>query len=166
MKKSTKKVKPYWPVPKRPPCAHENPGKGSSTVMDIDFPVYGYRIGVLFADDVNETAGFYFTGFVPEKGTYAFHFPFKGENRAMIFLPFGTDINTIAHESYHAVRRMLEHIGIGLYEDAGIEQIDNEAVAYHLGYVVKRVVEFQKAALKSRKDFHAKLRNKKLKSSR
>ena len=151
-----KKEKPYWPVPKRPLNDDAKPGEGSSTVMEIDFPIFGYRIGVVFADDVDRTAGYYFSNFVPDEGTYAFHFPFKGENKAMIFLPFKANINTIAHESYHAVRRMLQHLGIGLYEDAGTEQIDNEAVAYHLGYVVGLLDVFQVAANKSMKEFHAK----------
>jgi hypothetical protein len=155
-----KQPKPYWPVPKRPVDATSKPGEGSSSVMDIYFPVFGYRIGVVFADDVNRTAGYYFSGFEPEKGTYAFHFPFKGENRAMVFLPFKVDVNTIAHESYHAVRRMLQHVGVGLYETAELEQIDNETMSYHLGYVVGRIAVFQKAALKSRRDFHAKTKHK------
>lgn len=164
--KKPKKAKSFWPVPMRPVGEVSKPGEGSSTIMDVNFPVFGYCIGVLFADDVNKTAGHYFKGFVPEEGTYAFHFPFKGENRSMIFLPFKADAGTIAHEAYHAVRRMLEHIGIGLYEDAGTTQLDNEGVAYHLGYLIQRIHVFQKASLKSRKEFHAKLRNKKLKSSR
>ena len=161
-----KKPKPYWPVPKRPISDTSKPGEGSSTVIDIDFPVFGYRIGVVFADDVNRTAGYYFSKFEPEKGTYAIHLPFTGENRAMIFLPFKADINTVTHEAYHAVRRMLEHIGIGLYETAGIEQLDNETVAYHLGYVVGRINAAQVAAIKSRREFHATARRRLQKSKR
>lgn len=154
------KTKSYWPVPKRPVGDDSKPGEGSSTVMDALFPVYGYRIGIVFADDVRRTVSYYFTNFdwKVEDGI-AFHLPFKHESRAMIFLPFDADPNTIAHECYHGVRRLLQHLGVGLYEDAGVEQIDNECVAYHLGYLVGLVHKYQKSANKSKREWHAKHKN-------
>jgi hypothetical protein len=42
----------------------------------------------------------------------------------------------LAHESWHAVRRMLCYMG------ASDLPIDNETVAYHLGYTVERATKF------------------------
>ena len=52
---------------------------------------------------------------------------------AYLFLPFDVRPATIAHESWHAVRRMLVFCGA---------ELDNETVAYHLGYLVGKIHEF------------------------
>ena len=46
-----------------------------------------------------------------------------------IFLKPDADLGTIAHECWHAVREMMKFVGAD----------DNETVAYHLGYLVKKV---------------------------
>jgi hypothetical protein len=50
-----------------------------------------------------------------------------------IILPFDAPCSSVAHEAWHAVRRMLDY--------CGAEQ-ENEVVAYHLGYVVNKIIHF------------------------
>jgi hypothetical protein len=57
----------------------------------------------------------------------------------LIVLPYMPGAGTIAHESWHAVRQMLDYCGAN-YE--------NEVVAYHLGYLVNQITAF---SLKFRK---------------
>jgi len=49
-----------------------------------------------------------------------------------IFLSLRPKASTIAHEAYHAIRRMFKYYDI---------KMENEAVAYHLGYLVERIHE-------------------------
>jgi hypothetical protein len=57
----------------------------------------------------------------------------KGENFSFMFFRPNPSINAIAHESWHVVRRIMDHLGADL---------DNEMVAYHLGYLVEKVFKF------------------------
>jgi hypothetical protein len=50
-----------------------------------------------------------------------------------MFLKPNVSVGTIAHESWHAIRAMFESIGV---------EIENETVAYHLGYLVNKVFRF------------------------
>jgi len=52
-----------------------------------------------------------------------------------IFLKPSAGGGLIAHESFHAIRAM--------FLWAGVEDFDNEIVAYHLGYLVDKIVKFQ-----------------------
>ena len=54
-------------------------------------------------------------------------------NVIFIFLRPNADVGAIAHESWHAVRYMLGTLGVDL---------DNETVAYHLGYLVNKIFNF------------------------
>jgi hypothetical protein len=69
---------------------------------------------------------------------------------AHIILPFRPDMGMIAHECWHCVRRLLRYIGA---------ELDNEVVAYHLGYAVNVVYEFvmeNKPGPKSKKKWRKK----------
>lgn len=46
----------------------------------------------------------------------------------------GVSVGTIAHEAWHGVYDMLKHIGA---------ELDNEVVAYCLGYAVDQIVDFK-----------------------
>jgi hypothetical protein len=50
-----------------------------------------------------------------------------------IFLPYDTSAGDIAHEAWHVIRHMMEYLSI---------ELDNEAVAYHLGYMVNKIFRF------------------------
>ncbi len=144
--KKPKKEKPYWPVPKpavkilKPSSKH-----GESLPQNIDFEVFGYRVGVVFSTHIRQTIKSYFKNYDDESDTHACHCPFKNEGRALIFLPFDAKPGTIAHEAYHAIRRMFE------YEDIGDrDSFDNETVAYHLDFLVRRILKCQREARKQR----------------
>jgi ribosomal protein L13 len=98
----------------------------------IKFPVYGYEVIVIQARDVEVTGkrlkvDFSNTeaGFVTDPAQ-----PMK------VWLIFGQepDNATIGHEASHAVRAML--LSVGAKPD------DDEAFAYHLGYVIERLHKF------------------------
>jgi len=107
-----------------------------SKIKLIEFPVFcGYVIHVEITSDIpkallkypqtrkidmdNETQGL---------AVHDTDAPFS-----FIFLPHNASVGDIAHESWHAVRRMMEYVGA---------ELDNEAVAYHLGYMVQEIFKF------------------------
>lgn len=52
---------------------------------------------------------------------------------SLLILHEGCSPGIVAHECWHAIRRMLNNLDVGL---------ENETVAYHLGYLVNRVHNF------------------------
>jgi len=152
-----------WPLPRRD---SNIPASGTSQIHNIDFPVFGYRVGVIFAEKVALACKYYFYNFDETTNADALHCPFEDECRALIFYPFHVTPDVIAHEAYHAVRRMLNYADIGLYEEDNEKKIDNETLAYHLGYLVREILKCQKISLKSRRDFYAKKRKQKRKNTR
>jgi hypothetical protein len=91
-----------------------------------------YCVTVIFStDDLNEMetiaseVGASFDR-IPSRGLHLFH---PREPRSWMVLNRESTHGTIAHESWHAVRAMLEFCGAA---------IDNETVAYHLGFIVDR----------------------------
>lgn len=67
--------------------------------------------------------------------TTALHMYYSDEMKSIIILNPNPKAGTVAHECWHAVRRMLLHTGC---------ELDNEVVAYHLGYLVQQVHDFVK----------------------
>lgn len=57
----------------------------------------------------------------------------ENDGFSFIFFPYNASVGDIAHESWHAVRRMMEYLGI---------ELDHETVAYHLGYMVDKIFRF------------------------
>jgi hypothetical protein len=55
---------------------------------------------------------------------------------SFIFLKPNVTEGTIAHESWHAILNMLVRVGADL---------DNEVVAYHLGYLVDEIVKLKRS---------------------
>jgi len=58
---------------------------------------------------------------------------YDGNFTAFIFLKPNASIEALADESWHAIRRMMIKMRV---------ELDNEAVAYHLGYLVDKVFKF------------------------
>ena len=50
-----------------------------------------------------------------------------------IFLPYHTSAGDIAHEAWHVIRQMMKYLGI---------ELENESVAYHLGYLTDKIFRF------------------------
>lgn len=59
----------------------------------------------------------------------------SGEGRSFVFFKHGVTVGTIAHEAWHVVRHVLTYIGA---------ELENEVVAYHLGYLVNEIVRHAK----------------------
>ena len=54
---------------------------------------------------------------------------------SFLFLKHNASVGTIAHESWHVIKRMLDVMGV---------EIDSETTAYHLGYLVNKVFQFMR----------------------
>ena len=101
---------------------------------DITFPVFvGYRVHVVFTDDLRKSRIARYGDKGLSEDAAALHCVAKNGNAHLFFDLSKVSTCIIAHESWHAVRRMLEWAGA---------ELDNEVVAYHLGYIVGLVFDF------------------------
>jgi hypothetical protein len=50
-----------------------------------------------------------------------------------IFLPYSCSVGDMAHESWHATKRMMEYVGV---------ELDSETCAYHLGFLTGKIFRF------------------------
>jgi hypothetical protein len=98
----------------------------------IRFPVLcDYEVHIEVTNDMSASVLKYkYTKNVDVKNTTACAVHVDGEALSFIFLPFNASPGTIAHESWHVIRRMVSYIGA---------ELDNEMVAYHLGYITNEV---------------------------
>lgn len=55
--------------------------------------------------------------------------------RSYIFLPYNAQVGDIAHEAWHAVKVVMEYIGV---------ELDSETCAYHLGFLTNRIFRFMR----------------------
>lgn len=120
----------------------------------INFPVFGYSIGVVFSTDVIRSIYDYHKNQHDLSDTAAAHVGITGSGRSHLFFDFKAEPGIIAHESWHAVYRMFEYEGM---------KLDDEAVAYHLGYLVKEVLKAQKKCIGAMNKFYREKRGKKRK---
>jgi hypothetical protein len=101
----------------------------------IRFPVFGYTVYVVFTTDMERTV----TSIPRIKGAdtkdaAALHVSVAGKPWSYLVFKYKPTCHEIAHESWHAVRRMLlEWTEVGL---------NDEAVAYHLGYMATKLKDF------------------------
>lgn len=107
--------------------------KGRFTI--IEFPVFcNYLVHVEVAKDLFKAMQQYpATRNVPLEDTQAITVHKDDDSHSFIFFRPNVDAGTIAHECYHVARRILKYMGC---------EVDNEAVAYHLGYLVNKVTRF------------------------
>lgn len=75
--------------------------------------------------------------------THAFHAVSRRPGgHAHLFFKIGdTPAGVVAHECWHAVREIFDY--------SGVERLDNEMVAYHLGWLVQEVSNFLYALIDS-----------------
>lgn len=105
-------------------------------VKCICFPVFAnYTVRVVLTPDVAKSRsardseiGNKYDGGDP-LGIHAFN----GNGDAWIFLPLTVEPGTVAHECFHCINRMMQWIQADL---------ENEVVAYHLGFLVTEVSNF------------------------
>lgn len=100
---------------------------------EIPNPIFHYDVIVVIADDFEEAAKKLKLAIMPVETftqNEALHFAVTNEPKSFLFFHPKADHGTIAHEVWHAVRRLHEYIGA---------EFENEVVAYLLGYYVRHV---------------------------
>lgn len=105
-------------------------------VTHIEFPVFmDYVIHVEVTSDIYKSMSKYpATENIPsDDTTHAITVHVDDEPFTFIFLPHNVSVGTVAHESWHAIRRMMNYVDV---------ELDSETVAYHLGYLVNRIYQF------------------------
>lgn len=108
----------------------------------IELPAWEYTIHVVLTSDVSQSMKRIedaHAGSSPVQdfsvlgNPEAMHLSFAGDNdNSWIIFSRNPSAGTIAHESWHAVRRLMRVVGA---------ELENETVAYHLGYIVNRIVK-------------------------
>jgi hypothetical protein len=107
----------------------------------VTFPAFsGYRVYVVFSEDMRAS---YFkrygeTGLFDDPSVTALHSTRETGN-AHLFYKIDTRAGVLAHEAFHAI--------YGMFDWAGVEQLDNETTAYHLGYLIDQIAKFQSRVL-------------------
>lgn len=105
----------------------------------VYFPVFGYSVYVCITDNIQESRDgiSHIVGAADEPitkycdGLHAYH---KGKPDCCIFFAPDASIPIIAHECYHAIRRMWRWIGA---------EPEEEITAYHLDYLFDLVLKIK-----------------------
>jgi hypothetical protein len=110
----------------------------------ITLPVFSkYRVHIVFTDDVQKSAKErYGSSRKLDNCDGAHHYDDLGHSH--LFYKPDLCINTLVHEAFHAVYALL-------YDWAGMDKLDEEVIAYHLGYITEQVENFHKEVLIARK---------------
>lgn len=102
----------------------------------VEIPTFHWSIDIVVTREVVEYAkhrGWRSNG--KESTTSGMNLFFDEDLLSVIIIQPDANAGTVAHEAWHCVRRMLLHMGADL---------DNEVVAYHLGYLVNKITDFKK----------------------
>lgn len=106
----------------------------------MEIPTFHWSIDMVVTPDVVEYAKSRgWPGGVQEETTDGITLWFSKEQLSVIIIQPDASAGVIAHEAWHAVRRMLLHVGA---------ELENEVVAYHLGYVVNHLTNFKNGVCK------------------
>jgi hypothetical protein len=102
----------------------------------VNFHVFGYAVFVVFTTDIPKSVLARYNKIQAEPSFHAMHCREAGNPYSHLFFKIGDATpGTIAHESWHAVRYLLDDwTGCGL---------GNENVAYHIGYLVDSISVFR-----------------------
>lgn len=111
--------------------------KAKESCSELSFDAFAYEVHVVFTADVPGSRVKRDNIFGKYDGSPALglHSYSPEEPFSYLFLRPDAHPSTIAHESWHCVRRMLHYCGA---------ELENEVVAYHLGYLVGFIHERQK----------------------
>lgn len=97
----------------------------------IVFPVFkDYEIIVVVTTDLKKAIKRYDSEYDIDEGAAA---TLLKDDSSIIFIPICTPLDIMVHESWHAVKNMMDHLEL---------ELDHETVAYHLGYVVDQIQRF------------------------
>src|ERR1039458_5704373 len=109
----------------------------------VTFTVWSeYDVHIVFTEDIGRSrkARYGTYGLCDSAG--ALHVSAEHGHAHIFFKLSGAPTGIIAHECWHAIYHMM-------IEWAGVTELDNEAVAYHLGYLVQKVIDFREALIHS-----------------
>jgi hypothetical protein len=100
----------------------------------IKFPIFShYKVHIIFSDDIRKSKKVRYGSDEFADGASAVHCHDSDGHSHCIYDIGKSCTGTIAHESWHAVWAMLKWAGV---------EIENEVVAYHLGYIVQATTDF------------------------
>ena len=108
-----------------------------SKIKHVEFPVFvSYSVHIEITDDIPKSMRKYEqTRDIPfGDDTHAITVHVEDSGLSFMFLPYNSPVGTIAHESWHVIKNMMEYLGV---------ELDSETVAYHLGYLVEKVFKFR-----------------------
>lgn len=103
----------------------------------LNFPVFGdYVIHIEFAQHLHKAMSKYPSCEGGEEfcEDHCDGITVDTHEMTFIFLKPRVSVGTIAHEAWHGVHNMLKTVGVDL---------DSETVAYHLGYLVNKIMKFK-----------------------
>jgi hypothetical protein len=102
----------------------------------VKFPVWsGYCVQVIFTESISKSLKSRGRKFNAES-TDALHWN-RGDGHSVLVFQIGNaPSGTIAHECWHAIRTML-------VDYCGVEIMEDEVTAYHLGWLVQQVTNFR-----------------------
>jgi hypothetical protein len=110
----------------------------------IELPVFHWTVEVVITSQVLKYARHVgWRGSKGEETTRGINMFFDEDLTTAIVIQPDATAGTIAHEAWHSVYRMLTHMGAAL---------DNETVAYHLGYLVEAITQFKRKPKKKKVD--------------
>jgi len=103
----------------------------------VCFPIWSdYEVKIVFCEDLGKARkARYGTSGASDNAT-ALHTQSVNGTSHLFFIIGNCPTGVVAHECWHAIKAML-------IEWAGVSDLDNETVAYHLGYLVQKVADFR-----------------------
>ena len=110
-----------------------------SRVKILEFPVFShYIVHVEVTSDIEKSMKKYHTTKEIVEDDFdnradGITVSVEDDGISYIFLKHNSSVNTIAHESWHVVHRMMSFMGVGM---------ESETIAYHLGYMVEHIFKF------------------------
>jgi hypothetical protein len=109
---------------------------------DFRFEVFsGCRVYIIFTDDIIASVEYirqrddFHTNTPRDRNADGLTINVNNGNSYVILENEAPAAGTIAHEAWHVVYAVFKYMGVKLSDD--------EAVAYHLGYVVQKIVDFK-----------------------
>lgn len=101
----------------------------------VTFPVFSnYTVYIVFTDSISESKFKRYGNRDETDNAHGLHVSTKSGDSHLLYKIEDAPTGILAHEAWHAIFRMFEWAGV---------ELDNESVAYHLGYLVQRVSDFK-----------------------
>jgi hypothetical protein len=114
--------------------------------FDIHLPVFTYTFHIIYTDDIDKSRKTRKSELGPSETLSEYvdglHSYDKDEPESFIFFSPVSTVGVIAHEVFHALWQMFKYVGA---------KLENEIFAYHLTYILDKILDFKKAKSKKNK---------------